>query len=154
MLKPAVLYKDEIEHKFAEWLYTDEFYFYTGYAHANVPPVIEPSDNVYQYAIVNEDNLLGYFGYTVQPDTDCVYNFGWYSFEPGNTMVVTDVLHKMEELIKDYRRIEWKMIGGNKVAKYYKRFCKKHNGNYVRLTDVCKDTHGKYHDEYIFEIVH
>lgn len=153
MLKPAVLYKDEIEREFAQWLYTDELFYYIGYAHANVPPTIEPSDNVYQYAIVNGNNLIGYFSYMIQPETDCVYNFGWYSFDPGNTTVVTDVLRKMEELIKDYRRIEWKMVGGNKVEKYYKQFCKKHNGNYVVLHDVGKDVHGQYRDELIFEIV-
>jgi len=153
MLKPAVLYKDKIERKFAQWLYTDELFYYTGYAHANVPPTIEPSDNVYQYAIVNKGDLIGYFSYMIQPETDCVYNFGWYSFDPGNTIVVTDVLRKIEELIKDYRRIEWKMVGGNKVEKYYRRFCEKHNGNCVVLHDVGKDVHGQYRDELIFEIV-
>jgi hypothetical protein len=59
----------------------------------------------------------------------------------------------MEELVARYRRIEWRMIGGNPVKKHYDWFCKKHGGNCVKLNQVTRDEAGNYRDVYIYEIV-
>lgn len=45
------------------------------------------------------------------------------------------------------------MVGGNTVKKYYDKFCKKYDGNIFKLKDVFKDRNGKYHDDYIYEII-
>ena len=154
MLKPALLYKDILEKKFIEYFYTDEYFFYSGCSTCREPQIIIHQDNCYQWAIVNnKEQVIGYLSYTIQVETDTVFNFGLYSFDKGNIIIGKDVFEKMEELIKDHRRIEWRMLAGNPAKRSYDRFCKKHNGNYVHLHKVCKDTHGIYHDEYIYEIV-
>ena len=153
MLKPAILYKEELEKKFAEQLYSDEYYYYSGYAHCNSLQEIRAEDNIYRYAIVDNDEVVGWFAYNIQPETDTVYSFGLYSFAPGNPVIGIDVMRKMEELVVNFRRVEWRMIGGNKVERHYDRFCQRHNGNKVILHDVCKDNHGQYHNECIYEIV-
>lgn len=154
MLKSALLYKKELENKFAEIMYDDEYYLYMGYVHGHELPKIEPQDNVYQWAIVDDkDDVIGYFTYQIQVSTDTVLNFGLYSFDRGNVLVGIDVFNKMEELVKEHHRIEWRMIGGNPIKKSYDRFYQKHNGNCVVLHSVTKDMHGKWHDKYIYEIV-
>lgn len=157
MLKPAILYKEELEKKFAAEIYDDRYYYYTGYAYAFEPPTIKAQDNHYQWAIVEKidnftDKVIGYLAYQVQ-DGEQVYNFGWYSFEEGNVLVVQDTYRKLEELVNRYHRVEWRAIEGNHAIKGYNAFCDKHNGNCVCLHDVCKDPSGNYRNEYIYEIL-
>jgi hypothetical protein len=152
MLVPAILYKTEIEEAFAKEIYTDDYFYYTGYAHGHELPNIVIEDNLYQWAIVDEkEKLIGYMAYRISGD--CAYNFGLYSFDKGNLIVGRDLFAKMEELVQQYHRIEWHVVGGNHVKRSYDNFCKRHNGYCVRLHDVCKDNCGNYHDEYIYEII-
>jgi hypothetical protein len=154
MLIPAICYKDEIERLFARDIYTDRYFYYAGYAHCNEPPTISPKEYNYQYAIVTStDKVIGYLAYRVDISSDCVYNFGLYSFDRGNPLIGKDLFEKMEELVNQHHRVEWRMIGGNPVQRHYDRFCVKHHGHKVILHDTCKDSRGKWHDEHIYEIV-
>ena len=154
MLKPAILYKEQLEHRLAEQLYTDEYFWYSGYGSCNELPIIKPQDSCFQWAIIGEnENVEGYFAYQIQPETDTVLNFGLYSFNGNGLYVVNSVLKKMNELVNEHRRVEWRMVGGNPIQEAYDRFCKKNGGNIVMLHQVTKDIHGKWHDEYIYEIV-
>ena len=135
-------------------MYDNDYFFYMGYAYGHELPNIQPADNIFQWAIVNNKNkVIGWFAYRIQPETDTAYNFGFYSFDRGNPIIGRDIFKKMEDLVKEHHRVEWRMIGDNPVQKHYDKFCEKHNGNRVHLHQVCKDTHGQYHDEYIYEIV-
>lgn len=155
MLKPAILYKEEIEKKFMETIYSDNFFLYAGYPGCHEAPNLEPSDENYRYAIINPDTdeVIGYFAYHIDFTTDCVSNFGLFSFDPGNIRIGHDLYYKMKELADEHRRIEWRMIGGNPVQRTYDKFCEKYNGNRVILHEVTKDEHGNWHDEYIYEIL-
>lgn len=153
MLKPALMYKKELENKFTEIMYDDEYYLYMGYIHGHELPKIEPQDNAYQWAIVDKAKLIGWFAYRVQPETDSVYNFGLYSFDRGNPIIGIDVFNKMEELVRNFRRIEWRALSTNSVVKHYDKFCQKHGGNKVVLHEVGKAPDGSYWDDIIYEIV-
>jgi hypothetical protein len=154
MLVPAILYKEELETAFAKELYSERYFYYSGYAYSNELPEIGAEDNVYQYAMIDsQERLVGYLAYRISDAGDCAYNFGLFSFVPSCPIVGKDLFSKMEELVAKFHRVEWRMIGGNPVQKHYDRFCFKHQGNRVVLHDACKDTDGNYHDEYIYEIV-
>lgn len=154
MLRPAILYKNEIEKHFAEVMYSDDYFYYMGYAHGHVFPEVEPRDNIYQWAIVNKtDEVIGWLAYRIDQETDSVYNFGLYSFDKGNALVGKDVFEKIEELIANYRRVEWRVIEGNPVIRSYDKLCEKHNGYKTSLHKVTKDPYGIYKDEYIYEIL-
>ena len=183
MLKPAYLYKEELEKKFAAVMYDDDYFLYMGYAHGHELPKIEPKDNVYQWAIISkgqksiisqselrpdtnnynhilnreikdtQDKVIGYFAYVYQPEADTVMNFGLYSFDRGNPTIGKDVFTKMKELVEKHRRIEWRVIGGNPVIRHYDKFCYMNGGRRVTLHNVIKDPNGIYRDEHIYEIV-
>lgn len=154
MLKPAILYKEIVEKIFAEYLYSDDYFWYSGYGTCNELPNIDVRDGKYQWAIVDShDNVLGYLAYQIQSEVDTVCNFGLFSFDRGNPLIGHDLFEKMQELVEDHRRLEWRMIGGNPVKKHYDKFCKKYNGNCVCLHSVTKDLHGNWHDEYIYEVM-
>lgn len=161
MLVPAVLYKDEIEKQFAKRIYDNDMFYYQGYTHGHELTEIKLQDNLYQWAIIGKnDNLIGYFSYRIDPASDNVYNFGFYSFDKGNALVAHDVFKKMKELIKEHHRVEWRGVGGNPALEGYKNFVAKiaiENPFWIvkihKMIDVTKDNQGNYHDEYIFEIL-
>lgn len=154
MLKPAILYKEEIEKEFAERMYTDEFFLYSGFGHHGSPIEISPDDYAREYAIVDsKGRLIGYMSYRIDPEAECAKDFGLYSFEPGNPTVGKDVFEEMERLIKRYHKVEWRMISGNPAQRSYDKFCEKNGGRMLILRDVCKDHYGKYRDCIIYEIV-
>ena len=168
MLVPAMLYKDEIEEQFAKRMYDDDMFYYQGYAHGHETTEIKPQDNLYQWAIVSKrkgfycyytKQLIGYFAYRIDPNTNNVYNFGLISFDKGNPLVAKDVFDKIKELILNHHRVEWRCIGGNPALRGYKNFIKRINRKYNLqckmhfFTDVVKDNQGMYRDEVVFEIV-
>lgn len=186
MLVPAMLYKDEIEKQFAKRMYDDDMFYYQGYAHGHELSEIKPQDNLYQWAIMGQiteventivpdvensgykcishkyhygQKLIGYFAYRIDPNTNNVYNFGLISFDKGNALIAHDVFEKIEELILNHHRVEWRCIGGNPALRGYKNFIKRINRKYNLqckmhfFTDVVKDNQGMYRDEVVFEIV-
>jgi hypothetical protein len=154
MLVPALSYKDELEELFAQQLYTKDYFFYSGYPYCGDIPEISTEDNIFNYAIVDGDDLLiGYLSYQIDLLSDTVDNFGLFSFDRGNPIIGIDLANKLEELIELHHRVSWKMIEGNPVKRHYDKFIMKHNGNVAVLHDVTKDDMGIYHNEYIYEII-
>lgn len=162
MLVPAITKKDELERLFMESIYSEDYFWYSGYLYAHELPDINIADNDFKYAIVDNkrvvsyidnEKVVGYLAYKIDPSTDTVYNFGLLSFDKGNPTVGVDLFKEMERLVAIHRRIEWRMVGGNPVQRHYDKFCKKHGGNIVTLHDVCKGPDGMMHDSLIYEIV-
>lgn len=158
MLKPAILYKDKLEEKFAKDIYTERYFYYVGYAYGFELPNIRAQDEYYQWAIIEPidnftDNVIGYLAYHIDPLSDSVDRFGLYSFDEGNQTVIRDTYDKLEELIKTHHRVEWRVIEGNHAKRGYDAFCNKHGGNCVCLHDITKDPQNKYRNEYIYEVI-
>lgn len=153
MLVPAIAKKTELEEQFARRLYDEDMFLYNGYPHCNTIPDMTPAENHYNWAIVDNDRVIGFFTYYVDAFSGNVCRFGLYSFDRGNPLIGIDVYKKIRELIRNYHRIEWRMISGNQVQKHYDSLCRRFGGNKVVLHQVCKDGKGEYHDEYIYEII-
>ena len=156
MLVPAILYKDEIRKRFAEFNYTEDMVFYTGYLGNSLPRIEDSGDGGgYQYAIIDNDKLIGYFTYSIDWYSSSARCFGLFSFNRNNKLIGLDVRRELRKIINDYHihRLEWRMVGGNPVEKHYDKFCEKYRGKKFVLTDVIKDRYGKYHDDVIYEII-
>ena len=156
MLKPALLYKEEIQREFSNYIYDEDMFLYTG-SLGFYTPNFENNDGgtLYQYAIVNNEKVIGYFTYHVDWYTSCANNFGLFSFDRGDKTVGIDVYREIRKLIRNYKihRIEWRMISGNPVEKNYDKFCKRYNGSKHILKDALRDKQGNYHDDVIYEII-
>lgn len=153
MLKPAVFYKNELEQKFADIMYSEEYYFYVGYPHSHRLPEITDADNCYRWAIVDANKVIGYLSYYIDLATNCASGFGLYSFDKGNPVIGVDLFNELERLLTFVHRVEWRVISGNPVIRHYDKFCTAHGGAKVILHDCTKDMQGNYHDEYIYEII-
>ena len=154
MLKPALLYKEQLLRKFSEVLCTKDYYYYIGYDCGSILPKILEGETLYQYASVDgKGNIIGYLAYEVDIFTDTVKNFGLISFDKGNCVLGRDLFRKLEELISTHHKVEWCVVDGNPVKRHYDKFCKKHNGRVLRFRDKTKDLRGKYIDTYLYEII-
>ena len=157
MLKPAVLYKEQITKKFQERFYTDDMLYETG-CNENWSPNIAncPDESTFQFAIVDKaDNCIGFVSFKIDWYSSQAYNFGIISFDKGNIVVGKALYEVMDMIMNEYKiyRIEWRMVGGNPVERSYDRFCKKYNGTKYVLHDVIKDKYGKYRDNVVYEIL-
>lgn len=154
MLVPAILYKDEIRKEFQKLYYTEDMFLETGGIDNWMPDVKDiPEDYNFQFAIVSQNNVIGYLSYYIDYYIDKVYNFGLISFDRGNLVVGEDLYNELVKLIKKHHRVEWRMVGGNPVERHYDKFCKDHNGSKHVFKDALKDRDGNYHDDILYEIV-
>lgn len=157
MLKPAILYKDEIIKNYNKLYYTDIMMYESGSLDNQTPDIRENTGmDAFDYAIVNsEDKLIGYISFKIDWYSSGAYNFGLISFDPGNIIIGKDLYNLMNQLLNEYKlhRIEWRMVSGNPVERTYDRFLKKHNGNKYIMHDVFKDRTGQYHDSIVYEII-
>ena len=154
MLKPAVLYKEQLEKLFTEVIYTDDYLYYNGYAHEHELPKIGLEYGAYQFAIIDptSNDVVGFLAYRIDTSVDSVYNFGLISFQKGNLTVVNDALHEFKQLVLNHKRVEWRCVEGNPASRLYDVICKKHHGKKYVLHDVCMSLSGKVLDSYLYEI--
>ena len=155
MLKPAILYKEEISKGFQEYYYTDDMMYETGSMGNWFPEIVEyPDETKFQYAIVDDnEKLIGYLDYNVDWYVSIAYNFRLFSFDRGNVLVGKEVFTKLEELVSTLHRVEWRAVSSNPACRSYDNFIKRHNGNKHILNDSVRDKKGNYLDDIIYEIV-
>lgn len=157
ILKPAALYKTQIEERAKEDYYTQKMFYYNGgIGYYGIYIDAEPENGLYQYAILDdkEETILGVIGFKVNYHAGTATQFGLYSFDDGN-FAIGKAVYAIIDKLKDMKihRIEWRMIGGNPVERHYDSFCKKYNGRKIELYDVAKDIYGNYYNEYIYEVL-
>ena len=154
MLVPAILYREEIIHNLQRYYYTDDMMYETGSMDNWTPNIADcPNEGLFQYAIVHNDKLIGFLSYAIDWYSSKAHSFGLFSFDRGNPIIGKDVFTKLEELVNQFHRIEWRMVSGNLVERHYDKFCQKYKGKKLVLTDAFKDRYGKYHDMAIYEII-
>jgi hypothetical protein len=157
MLKPAVLYKEEIIKEIQKRYYTHDLICFTGSLDNCLPNILnEPERGIYQYAIVDQhDKLVGYISYKLDYYDSEVYAFQLISFDEGNWIIGRDLHCVMTDLLfnQHVHRIEWRAIDTCSIIRHYNKFIEEWNGNKSIMHDVFKDEYGHYHDEYIYEII-
>lgn len=156
ILVPAILYKEEMACEFQKKFYTGDMLFETGSLDNWLPNIVdEPDSDTYQFAIIDNEKLIGYLSYYIDWYRSCASQFGLMSFDKGNTTVGLAVYKTMCKLICEYKlhRIEFRMVGGNPVERHYDKICSHFGGTKHILKDVMKDRYGHYHDGIIYEII-
>ena len=153
MLAPAIKYKEKLEAMFTDIIYSEDYLYYHGYAHEHELPKIGLEYGAYQYAIIDNAEIVGFLAYRIDTSTDSVFNFGLISFQKGNLTVVSDTLHQFKKLVRDHNRVEWRCVGGNPASKLYDKICKKYGGRRIVMHQAGTDLKGNIVDSYIYEIL-
>lgn len=156
MLIPAIVYKNQITAEMQKLYYTDDMMYLTGGMNNWNPDIADvPDEKTYQFAIVDNDNIVGFLEYHIDWYKSCADRFGLVSFDRGNPIIGVDVYKMIHRLIYGYKlhRIEFRMVGGNPVEKHYDRICNHFSGKKYILRDAIRDSRGQYHDDIIYEII-
>lgn len=126
MLKPAQLYKDELQtmHDFV--------------------------------SIGKNGELIGYIGYRMDWSARVAYAFSAISFDKDNMTFIKDIQTAVFYIFRKYHmnRIEWSCYADNPAIKAYRQFIKRYGGRecgYERECTMLLD--GKLHDAVKFEIL-
>ena len=155
LLKPAILYKDEIERKYCEYFYSREMYQVMGCVTSAIPQIKASGNDpgFRQFAIVDlEGNCIGYLHYTIYFDRRLVDAFELLGFEstPLIGKALYDELYRLSHI---YHLVTFGAVGSNPVIKHYMHACKKLKGSYVVERDVIMDNECNLDDYYRFQIL-
>lgn len=157
MIKPAILYKDQLLQKYSEIMYDVTYQYYFGYPSAWLPNIPDNTENGHYFVSVDEnDNVLGYITYSINYLSKSCFNFGLISFDKGNIKLVKDAYQVIYNIFNLYyfNKIEWNCFADNPAIKGYRNFIKKCGGRevgYLKATNVLMDQ--KLHDSVLFEIM-
>jgi Tfp pilus tip-associated adhesin PilY1 len=164
MLKPAILYKDEIEQKIQEQFYTEELFYFNGSRSQYAPDISDfqnGDETKYQFAILKSSGeVVGYLSYTIRRFDSQLYDVAAYDFEhtTDSKYAMTTALMYMAKQAEQEKihRIELYCIDGN-PAKIKYDLLMSHFDNYKLsihdLQDVIKDRYGNFHNEYLYQLV-
>lgn len=156
MLKPAQLYKKELEELYINTWYDPKYMYYTGWTGTELPNIPDNNYDKHCFASVDKDgNVIGYISYQVSFVTMSASNFGIVSFK-SSVEFAKDVYQVICNLFELYKmnRVSWSAFVENPAIKGYRAFIKKHGGRecaYHRQIGKLMD--GKLHDDIEFEIL-
>lgn len=156
MLKPALLYADELKKLYQENMYDLRNQYYFGWYGTKE---LELSDNNYdrrEFVSVNEDdNIVGFISYNIDYNRKVADNFGIMSFTQS-LIFPKDLLQVIDDIFYKYHleKISWRCYKENPALRGYRNFIKRHGGRqtgYYREEAILMD--GKMHDGVSFEIL-
>jgi hypothetical protein len=158
MLKPAQLYKEELNRKYIETWYDDKYKFYRSDPYAGNISI--PNNNSQKHSFVcidDKGSVIGYFSYSVNWEVKSICNFGLISFiDNNNCILIKDIIRQLSHMIKDvgFKRIEFWAFKDNPANKGYSKIVKRYGGSQVaELHNVAMLSDGKLHDMVIYEIL-
>jgi len=156
VLKPAILYADELLSKMKQTWYDPKYFSY--YSEEMYLPDLggDPKGRRDFVSVDDNDNVIGYFSYQIDRRINGAYNFGIMSFNMGNPTFVQDIRQGVDEIFTKYHlnRMDWMCYASNPALRGYRKFIKRHGGREVgKLTQAAMTADGILQDVYLFEIM-
>lgn len=157
MLRPAQLYKEELNKKNYETWYDQRYMYYHSGTGAYDIQLADNNCSNHQFVSVDEnDNVIGYISYKIDWQALSADRFGIISYSLGNLTFVKDVYQAICDLFEKYHmnRVSWFAFAENPAVNGYRNFIKKHGGvECAYHRQISKLVDGKLHDAIQFEIL-
>lgn len=157
MLRPAQLYKDELQKKNYETWYDPRYMFYNSGTGAYDIQLADNNCDKHQFVSVDkDDNVIGYISYKIDWQALSADNFGIISYDIGNVQFAKDCYQAICDLFEKYHmnRVSWFAFADNPAIRGYRNLIKKHGGvECAYHRQISKLTDGKLHDAVQFEIM-
>lgn len=158
MLKPAILYKEELERKMGETFYNLDYENYYGVFNS----VVEIESNTkdwHSFASVGQSGeVIGFVRYRVDYSVMSASDFSIISFLPKgkNVEFVADVKQAIDNLFTKFgfNRLEWIVWNNGTLLNSYRKLAKRIGGREVGTLRSCvKLLSGKVTDCVVFEVL-
>jgi hypothetical protein len=181
MLVPAIQYKDDIEKQFQRIQYTDKYLWYTG-SIDNYDIEVKTEGDKFSFAIVYQEELIGYVSFRVDWYCSMAYNFSlikfrdkvedkeewvsYYGYETeehpliSTTRIMANAIREVIRMIESFNlhRIDFRCVSGNPVWRKYDHLLvwfhrRDWIGNMIVFRDNIRDRQGYYHDTICYELI-
>lgn len=131
MIKPAILFEDQLRLRIAEtWYDPDYMYYYD--TTPGIPDIADKPDNQYQFVSVNEKGeVVGFFSYWVYEPSKRAMNFGLMAFKKHNRTFMKDAVQMFKDMFEKFgiESAEWRCYANNtEAAKLYRHIIKEYGG--------------------------
>ncbi|OQY06302.1 MAG: hypothetical protein B6I28_06460, partial [Fusobacteriia bacterium 4572_132] len=139
MLKPALLYKEELEKLLIEIWY-DEFYkYYTFDSYSSNVEIY--SNNYHQNQFVSVDknnNVIGFISYNIDRNVPSAKSLGVINFDKikgtnNKVLFGKDLVQAIDDIFFKFKfsKLEFAVAIGNPIRKNYLKLIKKYNGRVI-----------------------
>lgn len=155
MIKPAILYEQEIIESFKNIFFDDKYkyFYYSGYG---IPEIENHTFNHHQFASVdNENKLIGFIYYELDREcnaarTLCIINFtdDYITFGMDLIQVIKDVFEKF-----NFHKLTFNAVDGNPAKDKYTKIIERFGGRIIGIKKEDILLRGKYHDKILYEIL-
>lgn len=156
MLDNAKKYILEINDKMMDTWYDEKYKFYHWNWHSEITIDDSDWDNMNFVSIDDDYNVLGYISFHIDRTIYGVESFSAINFS-DNTIIFGKDLHTVLNDIFtkfNFNRLEFSVIIGNPVEKYYDKLIEKHNGRIIGIRRNARKTmDNQLYDEKIYEIL-
>ena len=151
MIKPALLYKEELTNKLRETWFKDKYKYYNYSSYFSDFELATDTWINQQFVSVDKDNnILGYISYNVQRQTNNADEFGVISFVDNSItfgkdlhQVLLDIFFKF-----NYNKLSFTVVVGNPIERYYDKTIKKYGGRIVGV----KEQEAKLMDSSLYDV--
>ena len=155
MIKPAQLYTEELKRLYCETWYDPKYIYY----HSDIgTQELQFSDNNYErhsFAILENNEVVGYISYRLNWAAKVTYNFGIISFKQS-LVFGKDLMKIIDDIFMKYKmnKMEFHAFSDNPVIKHYYNFINRFGGREVGiLKESALLMDGKLHDSVMFELL-
>lgn len=157
MLKPAQLYREELQEKLIEAWYNPKYqYYFSGAAYT----LSIPDNNEFRHDFVHLDkdgNIDGYFSYQIDWKAKSLYNFGLIGFKDKNGIFMYECINRLWNFIQSekIKRAEFWAWADNPVIEMYDRIVDRFYPLGYRAGKLTRSGFfgGEYHNSIIYEIL-
>ena len=157
MLKPAFIYKDKLQQKYNEIIFTDKYKFYNCNAYWEYELKLDQNswNTIEMVSVDLSDNVIGFFRAAICREDEKVSSLGVVNFYDANTVFAKDLAQFIKDLLFKFRfrKVEWSVVVGNPAESMYDRFISKYGG---QITGIKRQTvrldDGEYYDMKGYEI--
>ncbi len=155
MLKPALLYKDQLDRKFSEIL-LDEKYMYFFMESGQPPQISDDLTNLHQLVSVDRDGrLIGYIAYSINNKVYYAYDFEAVNFTDNKILFGKDLKNAIDDIFYKYHfnKLNFMSVDDNPATSQYERLIQKYGGRFVGYYEediMLLD--GRVCDTHLFEI--
>ena len=134
MIRPAIMYKEQLIRKFGETFYDTKYMYYYDTT-PGIPDIEDKPDNHYQFVSVDKnDEVVGFFSYWVYEPARRAMNFGLIAFQKegkNNIIFMRDAEQMFKDMFEKYGlySAEWRCYTDNTNGiKLYDHVIKKYGG--------------------------
>ena len=139
MIKPAFLYKEQIEKMYANIWFEDKYKFYNYTPYWQNLNINDKTTDWHEFVSLNEKGeIIGLFSYYVYRDVSAARSFGAINFTDDMVTFGRDLLQVIDEIFTkfNFNKLNFGVVIGNPIEKTYDRLCTKYGG---RILCVEKD---------------